>query len=266
MNKLFLLVVFVLISINAFPQLVNIEKERKTYKEGFQGFITFSFDMTQTTSKIIQGSNSANLQYTKGKHTFLLLNDYTLMKVQKDQNNFDLKDQNFQHFRYNLSLVDTNKICMEMFVQRQQNKIKYLKLRALGGAGFRFNLINSDKVMLNFASLMMYENEQLSDSLETNTIMLKGDLYMSFSIKINDFMYFSNVTYYQPALFDLNTYSQFERYNDFRVFSDFSLSVKIVKNLEFAVAFESAYDSRPPAELLNNKLFYDLSNKLTYKF
>ena len=55
--------------------------------------------MTQNTSKIIQGSNSANLQYTKGKHTFLLLNDYTLMKVQKDQNNFDLKDQNFQHFR-----------------------------------------------------------------------------------------------------------------------------------------------------------------------
>lgn len=265
-KKLLAFVFFVFLYSSAFSQLVNIEKERKSYKEGFQGFVSFSFDVTQSTSKIIQGSNVANFQYVKKKHTFLILNDYTIMKVQKDQNDIDLKNKNFQHFRYNFSIVDTNKISFETFVQRQQNKIKFLKLRALAGAGFRFNVINTKNFVFNFAMLSMYENEILSDSVNTNTKMLKGDIYISFSLKLKDYLFFSNVTYFQPALVDFNNYSNFERYKDFRIFSDFSFSFVILKNLEFSVGFESSYDSRPPLELVNNKLFYDISNKLTYKF
>ncbi|MBN2662819.1 MAG: DUF481 domain-containing protein [Bacteroidales bacterium] len=265
-KKLIVFVFFVFLSSSVFSQLVNIEKERKSYKEGFQGFVTFSFDVAQSTSKIIQVSNLANFQFVKKKHTFLILNDYTIMQVQKDQDNIDLINKNFQHFRYNFSIVDTNKVSFETFVQRQQNKIKFLKLRALAGAGFRFNIINNKNFVLNFAILSMYENEILSDSINTNTKMLKGDMYLSFSLKIIDHLYFSNVTYYQPALADFNNFASFEQFNDFRIFSDFSFSFVIFKNLEFSLAFESAYDSRPPLELVNNKLFYDISNKLTYKF
>jgi len=265
-KKLLVIVLFVFIYSSAFSQLVNIEKERKSYKEGFQGFISFSFKITQNTSKIIQGSTVANFQYVKKKHTFLVLNDYTVMQVQKDQDNIDLKNKNFQHFRYNYSIVDTNKISFEAFVQRQQNKIKFLKLRALGGAGFRFKLIDNKNFTYNIALLSMYENEILLDSVNTNTIMLKGDFYMSFIVKINDYLFFSNVTYYQPALADFNNYSNFERFTDFRLFSDFSFSFVIFKNLRYSLGFQSAYDSRPPLELVNHKLFYDVSNKLTYKF
>ncbi len=265
-KKISILAIFVILSLPVFSQLVNIEKERKVYKEGFQGFISASFSVTQNTSKIIQGSTTANFQYVKKKHTFLILNDYTLMKVQKDLDNFDLKNKNFQHIRYNYSIIDTNKLCFEMFFQRQQNKIKYLKFRGLAGAGLRINLLNTKALSLNFATLAMYENEILLDSLNTETKMLKGDIYMSFSIKIKDFAYFSNVTYYQPALVDFNNYTNFERFNDYRISSDFSLSFKILKNLEFSVNFKSAYDSRPPEELVNNKFFYDFSNKIIYKF
>lgn len=266
-QKIVLVLFFVtFISLSAYSQLVNIEKERKTYKEGFQGFISLSFDVTQNTKKIIQGSNAINLQYVKKKHTFLVLNDYTIMKVQYDLDNIDLKNKNFQHFRYNFSIIDTNKLSFETFVQRQQNKIKFLQLRALAGAGFRFNIINTPKLSLNFAVLSMYENEILTDSIQTNTKMLKGDVYMSISFQLNDNLYFSNVTYYQPAIADFNQYSDFERFSDFRIFSDFSFSFVIFKNLEYSIGLETAFDSRPPLELVNNKLFYDISNKLTYKF
>ncbi len=266
MRKILFLVLYIFLSASLHSQLVNIEKERKSHKQGFQGFISFSFDITQNTSKIIQGSNTANFQFIKNKHTFLVLNDYSIMKVIKNQDNFDLKNKNFQHFRYNYSIVDTNKISIEYFVQRQQNKLKFLELRFITGTGPRFKIINSPKFNFFIAPLFMYEYEVLTDSLNTNTKMLKGDFYISCTIKLSDSLYFSNVTYYQPAFANFNNYSDFERFYDFRLFSDFSFSFEIFKNLEYSLSFESSYDSRPPSELIDKPFFYDLSNRLTYKF
>ncbi len=265
MKKISFLLLAILLKINLFGQLVNIEKERKEYRPGFQGAVSFSFNIIQNTSRILQGSNTTHLQYVYKKHTFLLLNDYTLMKVESDKQNFDLINNNFQHFRYNLSLLDTQKISFETFFQRQQNKIKYLDFRFLAGGGVRFRFVNTNFITIYFAPLFMYENEILSDSLKTTTKMFKGDLVFSISLNIAKTVNLKNVTYYQPALldFDKNTIFEFE---DYRLFSESSLSFKIFKNLEFSMIYELAYDSRPPEELLNIPLFYNFKNTLTYKF
>lgn len=258
--------IFICLATPLFAQLVNIEKKRKEYKEGFQGKISFSFNIIQNTSKITQGANTSHLQFIKNKHTFLLLNDYTLMKVEKDSDNFDLVNKNFQHFRYNYSIIDTNKLNLELFFQRQQNKIKFLEMRLLSGAGLRIKLIDNKFMTWYIAPLAMYEKEVLSDSLSTVTEMLKGDIYMSLGVNITDNVHFSNVTYYQPALLDFRNMNNFEPINDFRLFSESSLSFIILKNLEYSMVFELAYDSRPPTELINQPLFYNFKNKLSYKF
>ncbi len=266
MRKIIFFSIFIFSFNISFSQLVNIEKERKQYKQGFQGSISFSFSIIQNTSQIIQGANTAHLQYTKRKSTFLILNDYSIMKVQKGENKFDLINQNFQHFRYNYSIVDTNKIDYEFFVQKQQNKIKYLQFRFLTGTGLRFRIIRNKNIVFYLAPLVMYENEILSDSAKTTTKMLKGDIYSSLNLKLTDKLSFSNVTYYQPALANLNNYSEFERFKDFRIFSETSFSIKIFKKLQYSLVFELSYDSRPPEELLTKPLFYNLTNQLTYNF
>jgi len=266
MQRLLFLSLFIFLFLNSYSQLVNIEKERKEYKQGFQGSISLQFGIIQNTSQILQGSNTAHLQYTKGKSTLLILNDYSLMKVQNEEDDFDLINKNFQHFRFNYSIIDTNTVNFEFFVQRQQNKIKFLQFRFLTGTGFRFRLINNDKIEFYIAPLIMYENEILSDSAQTTTKMLKGDLYSSLYINFTDDISFSNVIYYQPAISNLNNYTDFERFTDFRISSESSFSFKILNNLKFSVVFNIAYDARPPLELVSNPLFYNLTNVLTYKF
>lgn len=266
MRKILFFSIFISFYSLSFSQLVNIEKERKQYKQGFQGSISFQLSIIQNANQIIQGANTAHLQFTKGKSTFLILNDYSIMKVQKNQNNFDLINQNFQHIRYNYSIIDTNKINLEFFLQRQQNKIKYLQFRFLTGTGLRFRIIHSPSIVFYIAPLLMYENEILTDSLKTTTKMIKGDFYSSLNIKLTENLFFTNVTYYQPAFSNLNNFANFERFKDYRIFSESSLSMKIFKKLEFNIIFELAYDSRPPLELVSRPLFYNLTNQLTYKF
>ncbi len=259
----------------AHTQLVNIEKERKTIKSGLQGSLSFAFNITQNTRSIIQGNNNTNIQFiTKNmKNTFLILNDYTIMKVMKQQNNFDLINKNFQHFRYNYAFSDTTKkhfgaYVYELFFQRQQNKIKYIKLRLLWGTGMRFRIINSKTLIIFLCPLIMYEYEKLSDSAHTITKTIKGDFYTSINLKINDLILFTNVTYYEPALINLNpNISNFEPISDFRLYSENSLTFNLIKNrLQFMIIFSLAYDSRPPVELINRPLFYNFKNALSIKF
>ncbi len=267
MLKITLSVLFLFGFINfSYSQLVNIEKERKDQKEGFQGAITFGLISNKTTSSIFQANNTIHLQYIIHKNTFLILNDYSMIKVKIDENNTDLVNKNFQHFRYNYSIVDTNKIVYELFLQRQQNKVKYLKLRALAGTGIRFGIIDNNKISLYVASLGMYEKEYLTDSAQTITESIKGDFYSSFTLSFSDNFLFKNVIYYQPALVNLNNYKDFEFMKDYRVFLESSMKFKIFKNIFYELQFQMSYDSRPPAELLNTPLFYTFKNQLTFKF
>jgi len=247
-------------------QLVNIEKERKEKKQGLQGAIAFSLSFKKNTSSIFIANNNTNIQYTKNKHTLLFLNDYSIINVKIDKNNTDLENNNFQHLRYNYSLLDSNKITFELFGQRQQNKIKFLNLRLLAGTGFRFKIIDKDYLSFYIATLAMYEKEELSDSLKSLTSTIKGDFYSSISVTITDNLSFKNVVYYQPALVNLNNYQDFEFIKDYRLFIESSLKFKIYKNIFYELQFHMSYDSKPPIELINTPLFYDFTNQLTFKF
>ena len=269
MKRIILIISLLLVILSTQAQLVNIEKKRKDKKDGFQGDISFALKLTQNTKQIIEGNNTINLQYTKKAHTILLLNDYSIMKLKEDgvDNEDDLINKNFQHIRYNYTIRDSSFLTFELFSQRQQNKLKYIDQRFLVGAGLRFRIIENDYFSLFIAPLIMYEYETLSDSLETETSMLKGDLYTSFIININDIFSFSHSTYYQPALWNFDNSSEFERFIDFRISTESAFTFSIIKNrLDFSIIFQMSYDSRPPIELIEKPLFYTMKNKLTFNF
>lgn len=270
MNLLKFLLLIVLTSSIQYSnaQLVNIEEKRKEKKEGFQGETSVSLKITQNTKKIIQGNNEIALQYSKKANTILFFNDITLMKVKEDEKeDDDLVNENFQHFRYNYTFKDSSFLTSEFFIQRQQNKVKYIELRALIGTGFRFRILNNEYVNFYLAPLIMYENEILNDNEKTKTQMIKGDLYTSLNLNISNNVQFSNITYYQPALYDLANYQYFEYFNDYRIASETSLNFTIIEEkLNYLINFEMSYDSRPPEELINNNFFYTFSNKINFIF
>ncbi len=265
--KFYHIILFLLLIQITQAQVVNVEKKRKEKKEGLQGKIGLSLNITKNTKRIIEGNNTINLQYSKKAHTLLLLNDYSLMSVQNDVTKEDLINKNFQHLRYNYTFKDSSFLTFETFFQRQQNKVKYLDFRALVGTGFRISLINNDILGLHVAPLLMYEKEILSDSLKTLTNYLRGNFYASFYFKLTKDTYISHVTYFQPALYDFNNTSNFYRFVDYRISSETTLTLSIIKNrLEYNMIYQLSYDAKPPIELKENPLFYTLKNKLTFKF
>ncbi|MFO7978631.1 MAG: DUF481 domain-containing protein [Bacteroidales bacterium] len=246
----FLLLVLTIAPPDGFAQLVNIEKDRKEQKEGFQGNAALSLTLTKNTTSIFQISNQINLQYHKDPHTVLFLNNIGLMQVDGD----NLINNGFQHLRYNYEVTD-DLLTLEAFTQHQYNTIRLLQRRFLLGAGPRLKVLEGESVAIFLAPLVMYEYEQLSNDQQTQTRKFKGDLYFSGSLQLGERLFFSHTTYYQP---------DFAAFSEFRLASDTSLDVKISNRFSLQVAFDYLYDSHPPQDVPNT--FYTLRNGLRYSF
>jgi len=178
---------------NLSAQLVNIEKSRKEAKPGFQGHIDLNLMLTQNTRQIFETGTSTHVQYHKDRHTVLLLNNISFMRVEGD----NLINNGFQHLRYNYT-VGGGFTTAEVFTQHQYNSIRLLKRRFLLGGGPRFKVFESDNLGIYIAPLVMYEHELLNDDDETRTDKFKGDLYVSGTFALDKRINFSHTTYTSP--------------------------------------------------------------------
>jgi putative salt-induced outer membrane protein YdiY len=231
-------------------QLVNVEKDRKDRKEGFVGSASLSLTLTQNTKQIFQGNNQIGVQYHKNTHTLLLLNNLGYMRV--DGSN--LINNGFQHLRYNYQFKP-EWLEFEAFTQHQYNTIRLLRQRFLLGAGPRLKVIETDKFTLFFAPLVMYEHEKLTDELRPQTDKFKGDFILSATLELNERIFFSHVTYYQP---------DFAAFNEYRLASDSRIQLKFTEKFSFEIILDLLYDSHPPGDIPNT--FYTLKNGLKYSF
>ncbi len=231
-------------------QLVNVEKSRKDAKPGFQGHVDLNLMLTQNTKQIFEAGTSALLQYTRARHTILLLNNIGLMRIEGD----NLINNGFQHLRYNYTL-GTGFTTAEIFTQHQYNSIRLLQRRFLLGGGPRFRVYETDDLGVYIAPLVMYEQELLSDDEKTQTDKFKGDLYVSITYALNERINFTHTTYYQP---------DFAILKEYRVSSETGLEMKFNESFSFLVTFNLAYDSDPPMNI--PELFYTLKNGIMYNF
>ncbi len=245
-----LISVLFFISFNLSAQLVNIEKSRKEAKPGFQGEIAMNLMLTQNTKQIFETGTSAHLQYHKNRHTLLLLNTISFMRVEGD----NLINNGFQHFRYNYSLGE-GFTTVELFTQHQYNSIRLLQRRFLLGGGPRFRIFENDNLGVYIAPLVMFEQELLNDENTTQTNKFKGDLYVSTTYAIDERINFSHTTYYQP---------DFARMKEYRLSSETGLEMNFNDSFAFLVTFNLAYDSHPPIDI--PELFYTLKNGIKYSF
>jgi len=254
LKKAVFVLIITLLAYNTNAQVVNVEKKRKGDDDGFLGKIGLGFQLLDNGSKVMQFSNNIDLQYKKGAHLILLLNDLNLMSVDND----NIVNSGFQHLRYNYTVKDSSFLQIEAFGQSQYNPIKLLTQRFVTGLGPRFRLLNSKKAKIYIAAPAMpamYEYEKLSDSLTTITRFVRLDLYASISWDITETLTLKSITYYQPHV---------SRFVDYRISSETNFSFKITDKLAFNTGFEATYDSEPPEDI--QQLFYYWRNKLTFSF
>ncbi|GAB4277882.1 MAG: hypothetical protein Kow0068_01220 [Marinilabiliales bacterium] len=247
--RIFVILYFFLFSFGIYAQVVNIEKKRfNNSNKTLQGSIGLSLNFTHTTKDVFQVKNNLKLQYYKNRNLWLFFHDLSIMKA----NSENFINNGFQHIRYNYQF-DIKWLVAEAFTQIQYNELQSLQRRFLWGAGGRFILINKENIYLYSGLSIMYEFELLKD--DSHSDVIRNSSYVSISFNINESVKFNHITYYQPKI---------DYFDDYRISSETSLMIKMLKNLDYKVSFNYTYDSKPPTDVQN--LFYNLINGISYKF
>ena len=250
MHRTLLILLLILFSIKyTTAQVINAEKKRKGESgQGWEGNVDLGLSYTKNTKEILQLTSRANVQWTKENQTVLLLSDLRLMSV----NQSNIQNRGFQHARYNYEFRPY--LIPEAFIQAQYNQLWKIDLRVLAGAGPRFRILNTDSSRIYLGTLLMYEYENIADSLERNRD-LRLSSYLSTGFAVNDRFRIDHITYYQPKVNLLS---------DFRISSETVFKFFLTTRLAFKTTFSINYDSRPPDGLENT--FISWSNSLSFNF
>lgn len=237
----------------AHAQVINIEDRRLQVPDSihFMGFADLGGYFFQNDKSLLSIKGNLQLEYYNKKHFIISLTNYNLIK--SDQQNF-LND-GFQHLRYNY--VASKWMTLEAFGQLQYNERTRLLLRGLTGAGIRLRLKPIFKQRVHIGIIPMYEYNQIRD-----TALIFRDFrlsnYLSFHVKLlQNKVTISSTTYFQPLIDD---------WSNFRVSSESSILIQILKRWNFRAGFTYTYDndSRIPQDIPDR--VYSFTNGIRWDF
>jgi len=237
-----------LCTISLHAQIVNIEGKRiATDTVGFAGSLGINLSASKFTQSFVAANINGHLQYKTKKDLILLISDYEVVNAGGE--NFN--NSGFLHLRYNRKLSKV--IRSELFTQAQYNSVTKLDVRLLNGLGLRFKLSQYERAKFYWGVAAMYEHEQVEDEGTMNDVRLSS--YLTFTLRPEKTVVFSNTTYAQPRI---------DNFADYRISNNSRLQFDITKQLKFVTNFSFLYDAKPPIEV--PKVNYQIRNGLTYKF
>lgn len=249
MKKL-LFIVLILSSFFTQSQIVNVENLRQaTDTSRWSGYVRLDVNLTKNKNRIFNISNDIRIQYKKDKQLWLFINDIDF----KEANATSLVSRNSQHLRYNYQFI--SRIVLEAFTQHQTDKISAIKNRFLIGSGLRFKLSQSEQYKFYFGSLVMYEYEHSETAISTYHNDWRNSSYVSFSLYPKSNISIVSTTYLQPRL---------DLINDYRISSQTSIALKVIKNLAYTATFTYQFDKFPVLGIPKEQ--YKLTNGLVYSF
>jgi len=243
-------IVFLIISITSNAQILNAESLRKvTDTSGFSGAASLNFALKRNTNDFLTISNNIHVQYKMNNHLVLFKNDINFQKIEGDK----FENSGIQHLRYNYKFAP--RISWEVFGQAQYNKVSKINFRGLVGSGPRIKLTSSENYKFYLGTLIMYEQEEVSDGVTPLQRDFRGSTYLSFSLYPTDALSIVSTTYYQPKL---------NEFGDYRISSQSSLLVSVFKNFALKTSYTFTYDAFPAIGIPNSQ--YDFTTGITYSF
>ncbi len=232
LTRLLLVLCAVAIASSAVAQ-VNTERMRKRLADDAAAL---SFDASAAlaagNTDYLQVGLGGRADLRRGPHIAFLIGRYDL--AQTDEREF--VNQSFAHLRYNRYLLPA--LVGEVFTQVQQNRQERLETRLLGGAGVRFEVVDSDSIGLAIGLTPMAEYEVLDEALGgEQAVVGRLSAYLAGRIAVTSGATLSTVTYLQP---------RFDRPEDARVLSQLALEVGLTRAVRLRVRADLRVDSRPP--------------------
>jgi putative salt-induced outer membrane protein YdiY len=247
--RYFLLIALLLFSFTVESQILNVESLRKvTDTSGWSGSASVNFALRRSTNDFFTIYSNIHVQYKMKKNLILFKNQIYFQKIEGE----NFTNSGVSHIRYNYRFH--KRIACEVFVQGQYNKVSKIDFRGLVGTGPRFKLSNSENYKFYLGTLVMYEQEELSDGSEIQR-NFRGSGYLSFSLYPTETITFLSTTYYQPRLSEIS---------DFRISNQSSLAIDVFKGLAFTINYNFTYD-KTPAEGIPNSQYY-FTTGLSYSF
>ncbi len=151
----------------------------------------------------------------------------------------------FAHLRWTAEWHE--RLASEVFLQDQYDRILFLKVRAVGGFGGRVTLIESDAFTAHAATGYMIEREVFQDSVIPEdephprlTTNHRWTNYLTFTVKADELLSFTNTLYVQP---------RFDDFSDYRVAEEAALTLTHGTGLSLSLGLRLRFDSRPPTAL-----------------
>lgn len=246
---LFWFLFFGLTVLNA--QVINIENLRKSVDTvGFSGTASIGFEFSKNVNTELRFSNTLRLQYAWGKNTFLLINEFDFKELNKNK----YTNKSVQHLRYNYRL--SSSITLEAFTQLQKDRISFINHRALFGVGPRFKLSKNPNYRFFLGTLMMYEYENSMGATQDIVDQdFRGNIYLSFALFPSKNIQIINTSYYQPKI---------KGFSDYRISSETTLGITILKNIQFTTSFSYQFDTEPVLGIPLTQ--YKLENGIAFTF
>jgi putative salt-induced outer membrane protein YdiY len=216
---------------------------------GFAGSVGVNLQITKNTKDILFFGGTAYVQYRNGKHLALFLNNTSFKKV----NDAEIINKGTNHLRYNFKLNEL--ITIEGLLQLQYNSISKIDQRQLAGGGLRFRLAQKEKYKLFLGTIFMFEHEKINNPPVEYNDDIRFSGYLSLRYFPADNITFASTTFYQPRI---------DKFNDYRIYSYNSLSIRLIKKLSLKITYALSYDTHPAQGI--PKTQYDLLNGIVYVF
>ncbi len=229
---------------------MRIDSDKKT--QGFEGKLAFDISgQNGNSDKFIAGLGGRAQWYLQDGTHFLVANyEYGEFSGTRDTN------KTFLHAR-NINYI-TQSQAWETFIQLESNEFTRLEQRSLLGAGFRWQILQSDKHASYFGIGIFRSREELDmESLSDQGISYISRLnnYIVYNFAISSHSRLVNTLYYQPNLSDGS---------DYRLLEQFALQLDITEMLKFKLSINISHDSE--AALLTEETDTSYQSGFEYTF
>ena len=235
------------------PTLTKDSLSKHDFKFGFGA--NFDFSQQNETVYEIDGLLESVYHYND-KHQVLLNGQYFNTGIVGTE----LINGGFIHLRYTPNFL--NKVAPQLFAQHQLDRGRGLVQRQLLGGNLRWQALKKDKISIQVATGIFYENEiwNISGSPDSQEGQLRNGVLKSNNMlrlyfQIGKKTELSIVNYYQLPLAHAN--------GAMRLASNVSLSTEISDRFQLQINFISMYDTRPLIAI--DKFYYTFSNGFGYE-
>jgi len=202
--------------------------------DGSVGWMRGNVDFLELTTNIFTGVNH-------GKHHFMA----HMAAAYAEFGGSSFLGRAFAHVRWTAEWHE--RVASEVFAQNQYDRILFLRARAVGGAGPRVTLFESEAFTAHAATGYMLEREVFQRSVipeeephPRRTTNHRWTNYVTFTAKGDDMLSFTNTLYVQP---------RFDDFSDYRVAEEAALTLTHGTGLSITLGLRIRFDSRPPQAL-----------------